>query len=142
MAVPELKPFEGKYEILEKLNEGGMGAVYKVRHRLLEEIRVIKVIRPQLQSDEGLRRRFLREARAAVRLRHPNIAQIYDFTVAEDDTAYMVIEFIDGVDLVHLVEQSTLPDIGLVLDIGVQSLRAWPICIASSSSIATSRPTT
>ncbi len=124
MAVPELKPIEGKYEILEKLNEGGMGAVYKVQHRLLEEIRVIKVIRPQLQSDENLRRRFLREARAAVKLRHPNIAELYDFTVADDGTAYMVIEFIDGVDLVHLIEQSSLPPIGLVLDIGIQSLRA------------------
>ena len=124
MAVPELKPIEGKYEILEKLNEGGMGAVYKVQHRLLEEIRVIKVIRPQLQSDENLRRRFLREARAAVRLRHPNIAELYDFTVAEDGTAYMVIEFIDGVDLVHLIQQSALPSIRLVLDIGIQSLRA------------------
>lgn len=124
MAVPELKPIEGKYEILEKLNEGGMGAVYKVRHRLLEEIRVIKVIRPQLQSDENLRRRFLREARAAVRLRHPNIAELYDFTVADDGTAYMVIEFIDGVDLVGLIEQSEPPNLPLVLDIGVQSLRA------------------
>jgi len=124
MAAPDLKPIEGKYEILEKLNEGGMGAVYKVQHRLLEEVRVIKVIRPQLQSDENLRRRFLREARAAVRLRHPNIAHLYDFTVADDGTAYMVIEFIEGVDLVHVIQQGSLPDIGLIVDIGVQSLKA------------------
>jgi len=52
--------FEGKYEIITKLKEGGMGAVYKVRHRLLDEVRVIKLIRPQLESDEGIRARFLR----------------------------------------------------------------------------------
>ena len=52
--------FEGKYEIITKLKEGGMGAVYKVRHRLLDEVRVIKLIRPQLESDEAIRARLAR----------------------------------------------------------------------------------
>ena len=49
-----LERLEGKYEILEKIKEGGMGAIYKVRHRLLDETRVIKVMRPQLAADDQL----------------------------------------------------------------------------------------
>ena len=62
MATP-FERLEGKYEILEKIREGGMGAVYKVRHRLLDEVRVVKVMRPHLAKDEILRARFLREAK-------------------------------------------------------------------------------
>ena len=76
-----------------------MGAIYKVRHRLLDEIRVVKVIRsargrPPARAGE----RFLREARAAIRLRHPNIAALHDFAIAEDGNAYIVMEFIDGLE--------------------------------------------
>src|ERR1700753_217921 len=89
------KHIEGKYEILEKLREGGMGAIYKVRHRLLDELRVVKVIRANLGSpDAG--DRSLREPRLAIRLRHPNIAQLHDFAIAADGNAYIVMELIDG----------------------------------------------
>ncbi len=94
MSLPQ--SFEGKFETLHKISEGGMGAVYKVRHVLLDEIRVIKVIRPQHESDENLQARFHREARVATRLRHPNIAVMYDFSIGEGGTAYIVMEFIDG----------------------------------------------
>ncbi len=124
MTEPELQLIEGKYEILRKLREGGMGAVYKVRHRLLDEIRVIKVIRPHLSGEEALRRRFLREARAAVRLRHPNIAQLYDFTVDDSGTAYMVMEFIDGEDLGRLLKRHGRLASRTALEVGVQALRA------------------
>ncbi len=88
-----------KYEVLEKMGEGGMGAIYKVRHRLLEEVRVIKMIRSQLREQEEHQARFLREAKVATRLRHPGIAQIYDFGIGDEGTAYIVMEFIDGTDL-------------------------------------------
>jgi len=101
-AIP-LRHIEGKYEILEKLREGGMGAIYKVRHRLLDEIRVIKLMRQQLVGDDELKTRFLREARLAIKLRHPNIAQLYDFTVDDDGTAFIVMEFIDGTTLSEAV---------------------------------------
>ncbi|HEX2164549.1 MAG TPA: serine/threonine-protein kinase, partial [Thermoanaerobaculia bacterium] len=119
-----LAGLDDKYEVLAKLREGGMGAVYKVRHRLLEETRVIKVIRPHLEADEELRRRFLREARAAVRLRHPNIAQIYDFTVDEDGSALMVLEFIDGRDLAELLRLRGRLSVELVLEVGAQCAKA------------------
>lgn len=119
-----LQRIEGKYEILEKMREGGMGAIYRVRHRLLDEIRVIKVMRPQFAEDQELKARFLREARLAIRLRHPNIAQLYDFTVDEDDTAFIVMEFISGVTLEELLRRHGPPSLGLCLEIARQALKA------------------
>lgn len=119
-----LKPLEGKYEIIEKLHVGGMGAIYKVRHRLLGDVRVIKVMRPQLSGDESLRRRFHREAKEAIRLSHPNLAQLYDFTSSEDGTSYIVMEFIQGWTLADLIDRGELPALGLALEIAEQGLRA------------------
>jgi serine/threonine protein kinase len=115
---------EGKYEILEKIREGGMGSVYKVRHRLLDEVRVVKVMRPHLAKDEVLRARFLREAKVAIRLHHPNLAQIYDFTVDDHGYAYLVMEFIDGLNLQDVIKILRRPSIGLALEVADQSLDA------------------
>jgi serine/threonine protein kinase len=123
LATP-LARLEGKYEILEKIREGGMGAVYKVRHRLLDEVRVVKVMRPHLAEDEVLRARFLREAKVAIKLRHPNLAQIYDFTVDESGYAYLVMEFIDGLNLQEVIKVLERPGLGLVLEVARQSLEA------------------
>ncbi len=121
----ERLPFlEHKYEVLGKLKEGGMGAVYKVRHRLLDEIRVVKVMRPQLADDPGFADRFNREARAAIRLRHPNIAQLFDFTLDDNGNAYMVLEFVDGLDLKEVLRRHGPLPIGLTLEIAVQALSA------------------
>jgi serine/threonine protein kinase len=119
-----LEKIEGKYEILEKISEGGMGAVYKVRHRYLEEIRVVKVIRPHLASMAELKRRFVREAKLASRLRHPNIAQLYDFAIEEGANAYLVMEYIEGITLQEALESAGAPAIGLSLEIACQSLAA------------------
>lgn len=119
-----LDPIEGKYEILEQLQVGGMGAIYKVRHRLLGDLRVVKVLRPQLMDEPSLRERFLREAQAAIRLSHPHIAQIYDFTVDEEGRAYMVMEYIEGWTLAELVDRGELPPVGLALEIACQGLSA------------------
>jgi serine/threonine-protein kinase len=113
---------EGKYEILEKMREGGMGAVYKVRHRLLDEIRVIKMMRPHLARDEVLRARFVREAKTAIRLRHANLAQLYDFTVDEEGNAFIVMEYVSGPTLVEMAKVLPHPDLGLALEITHQAL--------------------
>jgi serine/threonine-protein kinase len=119
-----LKQIEGKYEILHKLEEGGMGAVYKVRHRLLEEIHVVKVMRPQHAEDAELQQRFLGEAVSAIKLRHPNVVQIYDFATDSDGTAYIVMEYIDGVTVDDILRGGVLPSLGFSLEIARQSLRA------------------
>jgi len=122
--VTPLRSIEGKYEILEKLGEGGMGSVYKVRHRLLDEIRVVKVMRPQLTPAEDLAARFSREARAATLLRHPNIAQLYDFSLDEDGFAFIVMEYIPGMTLQASLRHNGPLTLGLALEVAQQSLRA------------------
>ncbi len=121
MAIP-IQQLEGKYEILEKMSEGGMGAVYKVRHRLLDEIRVIKVMRPHLAEDEVLRKRFVREAKTAIRLRHVNLAQVYDFTMDESGYFFLAMEFIDGIDLHGLAKFAKVVPLGVALELAYQSL--------------------
>ena len=116
--------FEGKFEILHKISEGGMGAVYKVRHLLLDQEQVIKVIRPQHGGDENLKLRFLHEARTATRLRHPNIALLHDFSIGEGGTAYIVMEYIDGKTLKEILRESGPPPLALALEIARQSLDA------------------
>ncbi len=119
-----LPALEGKYEILGKLHEGGMGAVYKVRHRLLDQVRVVKVMRPHLEGDTTFRERFIREAQAAARLRHRNIAHLYDFNVDDEGTAYIVMEFISGRNLHQIQVPLGQLDVGVAVQLACQSLAA------------------
>jgi serine/threonine-protein kinase len=115
---------EGKYEILSKLREGGMGTIYLVRHRLLDQIRVIKVMRAHARADPDLRRRFLDEAKMATRLNHPHLCTIHDFAIDDDATAYLVMEFIEGVNLAELRSLHGSPGLSLSLEIAHQALLA------------------
>jgi serine/threonine protein kinase len=122
--LPALKQIEGKYEILRKLGEGGMGAVYLVRHRMLEELRVVKVLRTQFQNDRELRERFFREARVATQLRHPNIAQIHELDMDSEGVAFIVMEFIRGVTFEDLASELSARDPGLIVGLAIEALRA------------------
>ncbi len=113
-----------KYEVLSRLKVGGMGAIYKVRHRLLDDIRVIKVMRHQAEQREEFEERFRREARTAIRLHHPNIIQFYDFSVDREGNAFIVMEYIDGVNLLDLLKEHGPPPLGLTLEAARQTLKA------------------
>lgn len=119
-----IEDIDRKYEILDKMGEGGMGEVYKARHTLLDEIRVIKTIRSSLADDADLRARFFREARVATRLRHPNVAAIYDFSVGDDGTACIVMEYVDGGTLADRLRQGRRPSLAETVEIGCQTLDA------------------
>jgi len=122
--IPELAPLEGKYQILRKLREGGMGAIFLVRHRLLGELRVVKVLRAQLQGEEEFRDRFAREARVAIQLRHANVAQLYDFAVDDRGSGFMVLEYVAGRTVQELVAARRIESIPLAIEIACQALDA------------------
>src|SRR4029077_2535093 len=92
---------DGKYEIPDKIGEGGMGEVYRARHLHLDEIRIIKVTKPDSSGAPAQPRRFQEEARLATLVRHPNVAALYDFSRQPDGSFYMVWEVIDCVTLEH-----------------------------------------
>jgi serine/threonine protein kinase len=101
---------DGKYEIVERLGAGGMGQVFKATHKYLGATRVIKVVHPQIVENKDAQDRFLREARAATKVTHPNVAAMYDFAELPDGSHYMVSEFIDGENLAQkLRARGTLP---------------------------------
>ena len=98
-------PIDGKYRILSRLGVGGMGEVYKVLHIHLNAIRVIKLMRANIAADEGAHERFVREARLATRIQHPNVAALFDFSTLDDGSYYMVWEYIEGINLHELIDQ-------------------------------------
>ncbi|MGZ8797097.1 MAG: protein kinase domain-containing protein [Thermoanaerobaculia bacterium] len=98
-------PVDGKYQLLARLGVGGMGEVYKVLHVHLNAIRVIKLMRPAIAGDRGAKDRFLREARLATKINHPNVASLFDFSTLDDGSWYMVWEYIEGTNLHDLLEE-------------------------------------
>ena len=102
----------GSYQLGELLGRGGMGEVYKAKHRMLARPAAIKLIRAETlgaADDETARlaiTRFRREAEAAANLRSEHTVELYDFGVTEDDTLYLVMEFLDGMDLETLVRKT------------------------------------
>ena len=85
----------GKYRVMERLGRGGMAEVYKAYHPHLDRYVALKVLHGYLTEGGDFMERFNREAKAVANLRHSNIVQVFDFDI-EDETPYMVMEFIDG----------------------------------------------
>ncbi len=114
---------DGRYTIIGQLGAGGMGEVYKATHNFLGATRVIKIIHPHISGRQDAHERFLREARIATKVQHPNVATLHDFASLSDGSHYMVWEFIDGENLAQrLRTRGTLPPRQAVR-IAIQSLR-------------------
>ncbi len=101
----------GSYHLEEKLGEGGMGEVWRARHRLLARPAAIKLIRPSLTRDgrsgasQEAIRRFEREAQVIAGLRSPHTVDLFDFGVSNDGAFYYVMELLDGLDAEQLVRR-------------------------------------
>jgi eukaryotic-like serine/threonine-protein kinase len=98
---------DSKYELVARLGEGGMGAVYRARRLHIGDEVAVKVLHRRLLAEEGAAERFRREARAAAQLQHPNVVTIHDFCEERADgaPAYIVMELVRGVSLRDLLRR-------------------------------------
>lgn len=114
------RTLDEKYQIERELGRGGMGTVYLATHLGTERPVAIKVIAPQFMKRPEFVERFRREARAAGRLRHPNVVDVTDFGFAETDegrVAYLVMEYLDGCTLGEILEEERNLPVAWTLDI-------------------------
>jgi serine/threonine protein kinase len=104
-AAPDLvgREIGGRFRILAKLGEGGMGAVYRGEQMSLKRRVAIKLLHPELSADPSLVRRFNAEAELVAKLSHPNTVNIYDFGQDRDGTLFIAMEFLEGRSLRQVV---------------------------------------
>jgi serine/threonine protein kinase len=111
---------DDKYSIERELGRGGMGTVYLATHLGTERPVAVKVVAPQFMQRPEFVERFRREARAAGRLRHPNVVDVTDFGFADTDqgrVAYLVMEYLDGCTLGEILDEEKNLPVAWTLDI-------------------------
>ena len=97
---------DGRYQLEQRLGQGGMGVVFRARHIFLKTQHAIKIILPDLVgNDPSLLTRFRQEAMAAAAIHHPNIISVTDYGVINSTTPYLVMEFIEGRSLHELIAE-------------------------------------
>ncbi|WP_096328059.1 serine/threonine protein kinase [Nannocystis exedens] len=98
----------GRYQVLERIGDGGMGAVYLAEHTTILKKFAIKVLSAQLSLREDHVDRFMREARAASMINHPNVVEITDFGKTPDGQPFFVMEYLQGQDLAQVLGEGAL----------------------------------
>jgi serine/threonine-protein kinase len=111
----------GKYQLTDVLGEGAMGVVYRAFDPVLNRFVAIKVMNAVIAQNDQLRERFLREARAAGSLQHPNVVTIYDFGEV-DSHLFIAMEYIEGADLAELIDLHSQIPVATKLDIIIDTL--------------------
>jgi serine/threonine-protein kinase len=112
-----------RYRLLSQIAAGGMAVVYKAQDMLLNRVVAVKVLRESFAIDPAFQARFQREAQAAANLDHPNIVTVYD--VGRDgDRYYIVMEYVDGSDLKHLIRAEAPLPVARAVEIAIQ------VCVA------------
>jgi serine/threonine-protein kinase len=112
----------GNYLLLDKIGAGGMGMVFKAEHRRMKRLVAVKVLPRAATKDPNLVKRFKREVEAAAKLTHPNIVAAYD-NDEFNDTHFLVMEFVDGIDLAKHVKQNGPLPVDNALDYVLQTAR-------------------
>ena len=120
------KLLAGRYELIEKIGEGGMAVVYKAKDRLLNRYVAIKILRPEFTQDEQFLDSFKRESQAAAGLQHPNIVSIYDVG-RTGNINFIVMELVDGRPLSDFIKENGHLDYKTTIDIAKQVASALAI---------------
>lgn len=107
-----------RYELLEKIGEGGMAIVYKARCRILDRIVAVKVLKEEYSYNVNFVEKFKVEALAAARISHPNIVNIYDVG-QQDDVHYIVMEYVEGRTLKDIISQEAPLPVNQAVDIAI-----------------------
>src|SRR5580698_1003629 len=119
--VHEGQIFAGKYRVERVLGVGGMGVVVAAQHVQLDERVAIKFLLPAMLDNQDVVGRFAREARAAVKIKSEHVARVSDVGSLENGSPYMVMEFLDGVDLAAWIQQRGPLPIEQAVDFVVQA---------------------
>jgi eukaryotic-like serine/threonine-protein kinase len=114
----------GKYKVERILGAGGMGYVVAARHLHLDQTVALKFIRPGALETEEAKKRFLREAKAAVRLRSEHVARVLDVGTMEGGEPYMVMEYLEGCDLQQLSKERGSVPVAEAADYMIQACEA------------------
>lgn len=109
----------GRYELMERIGEGGMAVVYKAKCRLLNRYVAIKILRPEFVKDSQFLESFKRESQATASLSHPNIVSVYDVG-KEGNINYIVMELIDGRPLSEIIKEEAPMDYRKAIEITKQ----------------------
>jgi len=100
-----------EYELLALIGEGGMGSVYKAKHKQLGKGVAVKIIRPELVSNETAVRRFEQEAKASRDLTHANSVAVYDFGQTKVGAPYLVMDLLNGKSLADIIKEEGFLDV-------------------------------
>ena len=106
-----------KYRIEELISEGGMGAVYRGTHILMDKKVAVKVLRPSLAADDTIVARFSREAKAASRIAHPHALSVTDFGESENGVVFLVMEYLSGKTLKNEIRNTGPMTLSRVVEI-------------------------
>ena len=112
----------GDYHVLDMIGSGGMGQVYKARHRIMKRLVAIKIMHTAKATNPNLVQRFYREVEAAARLSHPNIVTAYDAGETPGGL-YLAMEYVDGVDLSVILKAVGAPSVNQAVNITLQVAR-------------------
>lgn len=113
-----------RYKVVEEVGRGGMSAVYKGIHELMDRTVAIKVLLPQLVSDQISIKRFQQEAQAASHLQHPNVITVYDYGFVASGQPYLVMDFLEGESLSDIIRRDKQVPVKRMIPIFMQACEA------------------